>query len=134
MKYLFLACGMAALFAACQNENEPKVVSDKPGTSGDYRIIIEGEETDAQTSRSSGTIQFVGGTASGAGLYDGVGRAFVSATPDPGYEINYFTVVLILNLRSTIMRMVELHHLMFQLMVKTIYFMSDSRRKPVRLR
>ena len=42
MKYLFLACGMAALFAACQNENEPKVVSDKPGTSGDYRIIIEG--------------------------------------------------------------------------------------------
>ena len=90
MKYLFLACGMAALFAACQNENEPKAVSDKPGTSGDYRIIIEGEETDAQTSRSSGTIQFVGGTASGAGLYDGVGRAFVSATPDPGYEINYF--------------------------------------------
>lgn len=90
MKYLFLACGMAALFAACQNENEPKVVSDKPGTSGDYRIIIEGEETDAQTSRSSGTIQFVGGTASGAGLYDGVGRAFVSATPDPGYEIDYF--------------------------------------------
>lgn len=90
MKYLFLACGMAALFAACQNENEPKVVSDKPGTSGDYRIIIEGEETDAQTSRSSGTIQFVGGTASGAGLYDGDAKAFVSATPDPGYEINYF--------------------------------------------
>lgn len=90
MKYLFLACGMAALFAACQNENEPKVVSDKPGTSGDYRIIIEGEETDAQTSRSSGTIQFVGGTASGAGLYDGKAEALVSATPDPGYEINYF--------------------------------------------
>ena len=90
MKYLFLACGMAALFAACQNENEPKVVSDKPGTSGDYRIIIEGEETDAQTSRSSGTIQFVGGTASGAGLYDGDAKALVSATPDPGYEINYF--------------------------------------------
>lgn len=90
MKYLFLACGMAALFAACQNENEPKVVSDKPGTSGDYRIIIEGEETDAQTSRSSGTIQFVGGTASGAGLYDGTAEAIVSATPDPGYEINYF--------------------------------------------
>lgn len=90
MKYLFLACGMAALFAACQNENEPKVVSDKPGTSGDYRIIIEGEETDAQPSRSSGTIQFVGGTASGAGLYDGTAEALVSATPDPGYEINYF--------------------------------------------
>ena len=90
MKYLFLACGMAALFAACQNENEPKAVSDKPGISGDYRIIIEGEETDAQTSRSSGTIQFVGGTASGAGLYDGTAKAIVSATPDPGYEINYF--------------------------------------------
>ena len=134
MKYLFLACGMAALFAACQNENEPKAVSDKPGTSGDYRIIIEGEETDAQPSRSSGTIQFVGGTASGAGLYDGVGRAFVSATPDPGYEINYFYGGPDSEPKNTTMPMVELHHLMFQLMVKTIYFMSDSRRKPVRLR
>lgn len=90
MKYLFLVCGMAAFFAACQNENEPKVSSDKPGTSGDYRIIIEGEETDTQPSRSSGTLTFVGGTASGAGLYDGTAEALVSATPDLGYEINYF--------------------------------------------
>lgn len=134
MKYLFLACGMAALFAACQNENEPKVVSDKPGTSGDYRIIIEGEETDAQPSRSSGTIQFVGGTASGAGLYDGTAEALVSATPDPGYEINYFYGGPDSEPQKYDNAMVEHLLLRSKLAVKIIYFMSDSRRKPVRLR
>ena len=134
MKYLFLACGMAALFAACQNENEPKVVSDKPGTSGDYRIIIEGEETDAQTSRSSGTIQFVGGTASGAGLYDGKAEALFLPRQTQDMKSIIFTVVLILNLRNTTMPMVEHLLLKYKSVVKTIYFMSDSRRKPVRLR
>lgn len=134
MKYLFLVCGMAALFTACQNENEPKVVSDKPGTSGDYRIIIEGEETDTQPSRSSGTIQFVGGTASGAGLYDGTAIAIVSATPDPGYEISYFYGGPDSEPKNMTMPMVELLLLKYKSVVKTIYFMLDSKKKPVRLR
>lgn len=90
IKNLVLMFSLAAVFAACQNENEPKDTASKPGTTGDCRIIIEGDETLSQSSRSSGTIQFEGGSASGAGLYDGTARAIVSATPDPGYEIKYF--------------------------------------------
>ena len=52
-------------------------------------------------------------------------------TPDTKSIIS--TVVLILNLRSTIMLKVEHLLLRSKLAVKTIYFMSDSRRKPVRL-
>ena len=54
MKYLFLehAVWLHYLLPA-KTKMSQKLFSDKPGTSGDYRIIIEGEETDAQTSRSS---------------------------------------------------------------------------------
>lgn len=90
IKNLVLMFSLAAVFAACQNENEPKDTASKPRTTGDCRIIIEGDETLSQSSRSSGTIQFEGGSASGAGLYDSSDDAIVSATPDPGYEIEYF--------------------------------------------
>ena len=85
-KYLLLV-GLAALLGSCQNENEPKT-SSVPGTEGDYRIIIEGDETDSPS--RAGEKSFVGGTASGAGLYDGTEYAFVSATPNSDYEIDYF--------------------------------------------
>lgn len=86
-KYYLLAFGMTALFTACQNENEPSLPADQPGKNGAFRIVIEGENTEPAT---RGTITFPGGSASGAGLYDGNAKAIVSATPDPGYEINYF--------------------------------------------
>ena len=85
-KYLLLV-GLAALLGSCQNENEPKT-SSVPGTEGDYRIIIEGDETDSPS--RAGEKSFVGGTASGAGLYDGDRTATVSATPNSDYEIDYF--------------------------------------------
>lgn len=85
-KYLLLV-GLAALLGSCQNENEPKT-SSVPGTEGDYRIIIEGDETDSPS--RAGEKSFVGGTASGAGLYDGDKTAIVSATPNSDYEIDYF--------------------------------------------
>ena len=84
--YLLLV-GLAALLGSCQNENEPKT-SSVPGTEGDYRIIIEGDETDSPS--RAGEKSFVGGTASGAGLYDGDGRTNVTATPNSDYEIDYF--------------------------------------------
>ena len=84
--YLLLV-GLAALLGSCQNENEPKT-SSVPGTEGDYRIIIEGDETDSPS--RAGEKSFVGGTASGAGLYDGDKKAIVSATPNSDYEIDYF--------------------------------------------
>ena len=86
-KYYLLAFGMTALFTACQNENEPSLPADQPGKNGAFRIVIEGENTEPAT---RGTITFPGGSASGAGLYDGNAKTVVSATPDPGYEINYF--------------------------------------------
>lgn len=91
VKFLLLASVLVSLFfSACQNDNEPKEIS-KAGTEGNCRIEIVGEKLDSELSRSSsGTIQFVGGTASGAGLYDGNAKATVSATPDAGYEIDYF--------------------------------------------
>ena len=85
-KYLLLV-GLAALLGSCQNENEPKT-SSAPGTEGDYRIIIEGDEIDSPS--RAGEKSFVGGTASGAGLYDGDRKAIVSATPNSDYEIDYF--------------------------------------------
>ena len=85
-KYLLLV-GLAALLGSCQNENEPKT-SSVPGTEGDYRIIIEGDETDSPS--RAGEKSFVGGTASGDGLYDGTDETNVTATPNSDYEIDYF--------------------------------------------
>lgn len=89
VKFLLLVAVLTTIFTSCQNTDEPKEIS-KPGTNGNYRIEIVGKQADQQASRSSGTIQFEGGTASGAGLYDGDAQANVSATPDDGYEIDYF--------------------------------------------
>lgn len=89
VKFLLLVAVLTTIFTSCQNTDEPKEIS-KPGTNGNYRIEIVGNQADQQASRSSGTIQFEGGTASGAGLYDSKDKANVSATPDDGYEIDYF--------------------------------------------
>lgn len=89
VKFLLLVAVLTTIFTSCQNTDEPKEIS-KPGTNGNYRIEIVGNQADQQASRSSGTIQFEGGTASGAGLYDSKDYANVSATPDDGYEIDYF--------------------------------------------
>ena len=89
VKFLLLLAVLTIIFTSCQNTDEPKEIS-KPGTNGNYRIEIVGKQADQQDSRSSGTIQFEGGTASGAGLYDSKDKANVSATPDDGYEIDYF--------------------------------------------
>lgn len=89
VKFLLLVAVLTTIFTSCQNTEEPKEIS-KPGANGNYRIEIVGNQAEQQASRSSGTIQFEGGTASGAGLYDGNAQANVSAMPDDGYEIDYF--------------------------------------------
>lgn len=90
VKFLLLATALVSLFTACHKDNEPEEIS-KAGTKGNCRIEIVGDQSDSSLSRSSsGTIKFVGGTASGAGLYDGLAEAIVSANPDAGYEIDYF--------------------------------------------
>lgn len=90
VKFLLLVAVLTTIFTSCQNTEEPKEIS-KPGANGNFRIEIVGEKLDSELSRSSsGTIQFEGGTASGAGLYNSKDYANVSATPDDGYEIDYF--------------------------------------------
>ena len=89
VKFLLLVAVLTTIFTSCQNTEEPKEIS-KPGANGNFRIEIVGNQAEQQASRSSGTIQFEGGTASGAGLYDSNDNANVSATPDDGYEIDYF--------------------------------------------
>lgn len=89
VKFLLLVAVLTTIFTSCQNTEEPKEIS-KPGANGNFRIEIVGNQAEQQASRSSGTIQFEGGTASGAGLYDGDAQANVSAMPDDGYEIDYF--------------------------------------------
>ena len=90
-KFLVLAV-LAAMFVGCQSE-EPEQISgnDRPGPTGDTRIIIEGEGMlDTQSRSSDGRVDFTGGYATGAGLYDGTAEPTVAAHPDAGYEVSYF--------------------------------------------
>lgn len=90
-KFLVLAV-LAAMFVGCQSE-EPEQISgnDRPGPTGDTRIIIEGEGMlDTQSRSSDGRVDFTGGYATGAGLYDRTAAPTVAAHPDAGYEVSYF--------------------------------------------
>ena len=90
-KFLVLAV-LAAMFVGCQSE-EPEQISgnDRPSPTGDTRIIIEGEGMlDTQNRSSDGRVDFTGGYATGAGLYDGNKAPTVAAFPDAGYEVSYF--------------------------------------------
>lgn len=90
-KFLVLAA-LAAMFVGCQSE-EPEQISgnDRPGPTGDTRIIIEGEGMlDTQSRSSDGRVDFTGGYATGAGLYDGNKAPTVAAYPNAGYEVSYF--------------------------------------------
>jgi len=92
VRFLLLAA-LVAMFASCQKEETVEQGSgkDKPTPTGDTRIIIEGEGmTDVATRSSDGKVNFTGGYATGAGLYDGDAQPIVAAHPDAGYEVNYF--------------------------------------------
>ena len=91
VRFLLLAA-MVAMFTGCQKEVvEQELDNNKPTTTGDTRIIIEGEGMIGTATRSSdGKVEFEGGYATGAGLYDGKKAVPVEAHPDAGYEVNYF--------------------------------------------
>lgn len=91
VRFLLLAA-MVALFTGCQKEvAEQELDNNKPTPTGDTRIIIEGEGMIGPVTRSSdGRVDFEGGYATGAGLYDGKSVPIVEAHPDAGYEVNYF--------------------------------------------
>ena len=92
VKFLLLAA-FVAMFTGCQNEEimEQDSEKDESVPTGDTRIIIEGEGMLETSARSSdGRVDFTGGYATGAGLYDGRKNVPVEAHPDAGYEVNYF--------------------------------------------
>lgn len=91
VRFLLLAA-MVAMFTGCQKEVvEQELDNNKPTPTGDTRIIIEGEGMIGPATRSSdGKVEFEGGYATGAGLYDGRKAVPVEAHPDAGYEVNYF--------------------------------------------
>ena len=82
-----------AMFTGCQNEEIMELDSekDKPVSTGDTRIIIEGEGMlETSTRFSDGRVDFTGGYATGAGLYNGSDQPMVAAYPNAGYEVSYF--------------------------------------------
>lgn len=91
VRFLLLAA-MVAMFTGCQKEvAEQELDNNKPTPTGDTRIIIEGEGMIGSATRSSdGKVEFEGGYATGAGLYDKDAKPEVAAHPDAGYEVNYF--------------------------------------------
>ena len=92
VKFLLLAA-LTAMFVGCQSDEvlEQDSGNDRPTPTGDTRITIEGESMKDVTTRSSdGRVDFTGGYATGAGLYDGRKHVWVEAHPDAGYEVSYF--------------------------------------------
>lgn len=92
VKFLLLAA-LTAMFVGCQSDEvlEQDSGNDRPTPTGDTRITIEGEGMKDVTTRSSdGRVDFTGGYATGAGLYDGRKHVWVEAHPDAGYEVSYF--------------------------------------------
>ena len=82
---LAVSCGRDELV---ENEVRRPVVPGKQSS-----VIIEGEDGDGPgvTTRAGSRVEFTGGYATGAGLYDGEDDATVAAVPYSGYQLVSFT-------------------------------------------
>lgn len=82
---LAVSCGRDELV---ENEVQRPVVPGKHSS-----VVIEGEEGDGQdaTTRAGSRVEFTGGYATGAGLYDGYAFASVAAVAYSGYQLVSFT-------------------------------------------
>ena len=82
---LAISCGRDELV---ENEVQRPIVPGKQSS-----VIIEGEDGDGRgaTTRAGSRVEFTGGYATGAGLYDGDARASVTAVPYSGYQLASFT-------------------------------------------
>ena len=82
---LAVSCGRDELV---ENEVQRPVVPGKQSS-----VIIEGEDGDGQgaTTRAGSRVEFTGGYATGAGLYDGEATASVAAVAYSGYQLASFT-------------------------------------------
>ena len=90
-KVLFVVMAAAMLFS-CHKEETNTVCGCDVETGIPTKININGETGgDSVKVRSTdGRINFEGGYATGAGIYDGRERPTVEAHPNEGYEVDYF--------------------------------------------
>lgn len=90
-KFSLLACLALVVLSSCRKDLEYDaglpIHSD-----GKSQVIITGDSVlNANTRATDGRIEFAGGYATGAGLYDGADNAIVQAVPYDGYQLVEFT-------------------------------------------
>lgn len=83
---------LAVLLSACEKD-EPSKGKRPPLVPGKSTVLIVGEDGSplASTRAGENRVEFTGGYATGAGLYDGKAQAIVSAHANPGYQLFSFT-------------------------------------------
>lgn len=79
------------LLAACGQEEMEKEVKRPVIPSKQSSVTITGDSIIASTRAAGGRVEFAGGYATGAGLYDGIDKATVAAVPYTGYQLVSFT-------------------------------------------
>lgn len=89
-KFSFLYLLAIMLFASsCESELLNQEIKKPILPEGKASIIITGDDM-ATTRSTSGRVEFTGGYATGAGLYDGKATATVEAVPYDGYQLASF--------------------------------------------
>lgn len=86
---LLLVSLFAGLLSGCSQDSE--VVESVSRPEGKSQIVITGEGITSTRADGSGKVEFTGGYATGAGLYDGDAQAAVQAVAYDGYRLAQFT-------------------------------------------
>lgn len=82
---------MLLLATSCNKAELADLEIEKPNISkGQTSVTIIGDNV-VSTRASNGRVEFTGGYATGAGLYDGDASATVQAVPYSGYQLKSFT-------------------------------------------
>lgn len=86
-KVLLLVSLFTGLLTGCSQDSEVEAIT-RPNPDGKSQIVITGDG--AVSTRSGDKVEFTGGYATGAGLYDGDARAEVKAVAYSGYRLTQF--------------------------------------------
>ena len=87
---LFYLLAAMLLATGCESEMLDQEIKKPVIKDGQTSISITGDGM-VSTRSSNGRVEFTGGYATGAGLYDGQGYAEVEAVPYDGYQLANFT-------------------------------------------
>lgn len=92
MKKFYLLSLLALLVMGCGNDELLEQAVQRPVVpEGKSLVTITGEGMKAATKSTASRVEFEGGYATGAGLYDGADKATVLAVPYAGYQLVKFT-------------------------------------------